>query len=165
MKADSACYSKGKDNWETPSWLFDLLDNEFDFGLDAAASLGNSKTTDYYDEELDSLKQSWRNKGTVWVNPPYSQWQKFIKKAYDESKKGACVVCLIPSRTDTVAWHELVMKSDEIRFVRRRVNFVGGNSSAPFPSAIVVFRPRSDNKSPKVSSIIVPLKIKSKQNV
>jgi hypothetical protein len=29
----------------------------------------------------------------------------------------------------------------EIRLLRGRVRFVGGNHSAPFPSAIVVFRP------------------------
>jgi site-specific DNA-methyltransferase (adenine-specific) len=36
------------------------------------------------------------------MNPPYGkEIGKFVKKAYEESLKGATVVCLIPSRTDT----------------------------------------------------------------
>lgn len=36
----------------------------------------------------------------------------------------------------------LVIEVDEIILLRGRVRFVGGESSAPFPSAVVVFRPR-----------------------
>jgi phage N-6-adenine-methyltransferase len=166
MKADSACYSKGKDDWETPSWLFDLLDDEFGFIVDAAADGNNAKKC--LAITCNSIETDWvriYGKVAFWLNPPYSQWQRFIKKAYDESQKGATVVCLIPSRTDTVAWHELVMKADEIRFVRRRVNFVGGKSSAPFPSAVVIFRPYNQSKTPKVSAIVSPTHRKLKQNV
>ena len=36
------------------------------------------------------------------MNPPYGRNIKhWIKKAYEESVKGATVVCLIPARTDT----------------------------------------------------------------
>jgi site-specific DNA-methyltransferase (adenine-specific) len=34
-----------------------------------------------------------------------------------------------------------VMQADEIRFVSGRLKFGGGRNSAPFPSAVVVFRP------------------------
>ena len=44
------------------------------------------------------------------------------------------------------------MKANEIRFVRGRLSFNGASNSAPFPSAVVVFRP--ENYGPlKVSSI------------
>ena len=63
-----------------------------------------------------------------------------MKKAYESSRHGATVVCLVPARTDTKWWHQYAMKG-EIRLLRGRVRFVGGDHSAPFPSAIVVFRP------------------------
>ena len=55
----------------------------------------------------------------------------------------ATVVCLIPARTDTAWWHDYVMKANEIRLVRGRLKFGGAKNSAPFPSAVVVFRPFS----------------------
>ena len=46
---------------------------------------------------------------------------------------------LIAARTDTRMWHDWVMGAKEIKFVKGRLNFVGGASGAPFPSAVVVF--------------------------
>ena len=64
----------------------------------------------------------------------------FINKAYQESMKGATVVCLIPSRTDTSYWHDFIFgKASEIRFIKGRLKFGDSANSAPFPSAIIVF--------------------------
>ena len=37
-------------------------------------------------------------------------------------------------------WHDYVMKAQEIRLIKGRLKFGGSTNSAPFPSAIVVFR-------------------------
>lgn len=75
------------------------------------------------------------------MNPPYGrQIKHWIKKAYEESQRGALVVCLIPSRTDTAYWHDYVMKG-QIEFIRGRLKFGNAKNSAPFPSAIVTFPP------------------------
>jgi hypothetical protein len=58
----------------------------------------------------------------------------------ESSRAGATVVCLVPSRTDTAWWHRYAMKG-EIRFLRGRLKFGAAKHSAPFPSAIIVFRP------------------------
>ena len=50
---------------------------------------------------------------------------------------------LIPARTDTKYWHQYVMKADEVHFVKGRLKFKNehaGNNSAPFPSAVIVFK-------------------------
>lgn len=75
------------------------------------------------------------------MNPPYSrQTGVWIEKAYRESLKGACVVCLIPARPDASYWHDYILPyATEIRFVRGRLRFSGSSESAPFPSAVVVF--------------------------
>jgi len=73
------------------------------------------------------------------MNPPYGrEIVDWIKKAYEESKKGKLVVCLIPSRTDTQWWHKYITKADSIHFIKGRLKFIQ-NNSAPFPSCIVIF--------------------------
>ncbi|MGE3310477.1 MAG: DNA N-6-adenine-methyltransferase, partial [Limisphaerales bacterium] len=101
------------------------------------------KCTRHFTREEDGLTQSWDNE-VVWMNPPYGQGiGAWIAKAYDAAQhEQATVVCLIPARTDTRWWHRYVMKH-EIRLLRGRLRFGEATASAPFPSAIVVMRPRS----------------------
>lgn len=130
-------------DWATPWDVFDKYDGEFHFTLDVCADFSNAKVERFFHRDENGLTKDW---GThvCWMNPPYGrEIGKWMQKAHDASLKGATVVCLVPSRTDTRWWHEYAMKADERRFLRGRVKFVGGKASAPFPSAIVVFRPVS----------------------
>lgn len=76
------------------------------------------------------------------MNPPYGRRiGNWVKKAKETARQGkATVVCLLPARTDTAWWHDYVMKANEIRLIRGRLKFGDGKGSAPFPSAIVVFK-------------------------
>lgn len=130
-------------DWETPPEVFEPLDAEFHFTLDVCATAENAKCARYFTEEEDGLKQDWD--GVCWMNPPYGrEILGWMKKAVEESRKGATVVCLVPSRTDTRWWHEYAMQADEIRYVKGRIRFVGAKDPAPFPSAVVVFRGRGE---------------------
>lgn len=54
----------------------------------------------------------------------------------------ATVVCLVPSRTGPGWWHNHVMDgASVVRFVKGRSKFGGATSSAPFDSAVVIYRP------------------------
>jgi len=136
--------SSGPAEWETPQGFFDKLDAEFTFCLDAAASDDNAKCKTYYTEKDNALDLPWRVPSgyAVWCNPPYGRKiGAFVAKGFTDAQRyGSTVVMLLPSRTDTKWWHDYVMNAAEIRFVRGRIKFVGGKSSAPFPSAVVVFR-------------------------
>ena len=137
----SVHFSSLSGEWSTPQGVFDELDREFNFTLDVCATAENAKCIIFIGKEGNGLKLSWW--GTCWMNPPYGrEIGKWLKKAYETSLEGFTVVCLIPSRTDTRWWHEYVMKADEIRFIKGRLKFGGHKNSAPFPSAIVVFRGR-----------------------
>ena len=82
-----------------------------------------------------------RGGGANYVNPPYGrELPRWIEKGFDEWHEGKTVVFLIPSRTDTRWWHDFCMKASEIRFIRGRLKFDDQANSAPFPSAIVIFR-------------------------
>lgn len=133
----NALFSTGNVEWSTPDELFGELDKIFNFALDACASRTNAKCPHYFTKGQDALRQRWN--GTVWMNPPYgNQIGAFMQKAYEESVAGATVVCLVPSRTDTRWWHGYA-KRGQIFFLRGRLKFGGATSSAPFPSAIVIF--------------------------
>lgn len=135
----AATLSRKSDEWSTPQWLFDALDAEFNFTLDPCSTDGNNKVPRHFTRMEDGLLQDW-SRDTVFVNPPYSKVADWIRKSYGASLDGATVVCLVASRTDTRWWHEFVMKA-EVRFIRGRLRFGGAKHSAPFPSAVVVFRP------------------------
>ncbi len=130
-------FSSKSDRWETPQWLYDKLDAVYHFDVDVCATPDNAKCPVYYTPEDDGLSQEWR--GTCWMNPPYGrQIGRWVRKAYESAQRGATVVCLLPSRTDTAWWHDYCIHGD-ITFLRGRLKFGGCKNSAPFPSAIVVF--------------------------
>lgn len=52
-------FSSKKDDWETPQDLFDELDKEFHFTLDAASSDLNAKCEKHYTLKDDGLSQPW----------------------------------------------------------------------------------------------------------
>jgi len=136
-------FSSKTDLWSTPQDTFDALNKEFGFTLDVCATKENAKCYNFYTVEDDGLAQKWD--GVCWMNPPYGrEIKKWMEKAYLESLDGAVVVCLVPSRTDTVWWHEYAMKG-EIRFIKGRLKFGNAKNSAPFPSAVIIF-----NKKKKV---------------
>ena len=127
--------------WATPIELFRRLDAEFKFNTDVCAVPDNAKCQHFFTPEQDGLKQDWT--GTCFMNPPYGRdIGNWVKKAHDSSLKGTTVVCVLPARTDTRWWHRYVAKADEVRFLAGRLKFGDAATSAPFPSVIVVFRPR-----------------------
>lgn len=165
MKGQKALFSRASDEWETPQPFYDLLNKEFKFQLDPCCTINNQKAPTgmglmppcgYGDcERLGKwnhitacgLETDWYENGykRVFVNPPYSQITVFMCKAETESKKGAIVACLIPSRTDTVQWHKYCMQAYEIRFVKGRLKFQNRTlpkekiTSATFPSSVIIF--------------------------
>jgi site-specific DNA-methyltransferase (adenine-specific) len=77
----------------------------------------------------------------VFCNPPYSEIEKWVAKAFYESRKdNAVVVLLIPARTDTKYFHNYILHRSEIRFVKGRLKFGNQKNAAPFPSMVIVFR-------------------------
>ena len=76
----------------------------------------------------------------MFVNPPYSQIEKWVRKSWEESTKpNTIVVMLIPARTDTRYFHGYINNRSEIRFLPGRIRF-SGKGRAPFPSMVVIYR-------------------------
>lgn len=145
----SVHFQSDRHDWETPQALFDELDQSFHFDLDVCATQDNAKCVAFFSPEDNGLTMDW-GRHRCWMNPPYGrQIGKWIQKAYKASTRGATVVCLIPSRTDTRWWHEYVMRADSIWFIQGRLKFGNSENSAPFPSAIVIF---NGHEGPEIAS-------------
>jgi site-specific DNA-methyltransferase (adenine-specific) len=127
-------YTSMSDNWRTPESFFNKLNEEFCFDFDPCP----------YNErpEFDGLRIEWGQSN--FVNPPYSNWQEWIDKGYREFRKGKTVVFLLAARTDTAAFHDIILPyAKEIRFIRGRLKFIGEQNTAraaPFPSVVVIFK-------------------------
>ena len=142
MASLGAMLTSARDDWQTPPALFAALDAEFRFTCDAAASADNALCPVYFTRAEDALAHPWT--GRVWVNPPYGRvGAAFLAHAWRqvyETATAEVVVLLVAARTDTRAWHQYAMHGAEIRLIPGRLRFVGASASAPFPSAVLVFR-------------------------
>jgi len=137
---NKALFTSKTHEWETPIWLFEEYNRNYNFMVDVCATKENAKCSLYWDREQDGLKQDWHNH-ICWMNPPYGRKiSKWVKKAYEESRKGALVVCLLPARTDTKWFHEYIYNTyAQFIFLAGRLKFSNSKNSAPFPSMIIIF--------------------------
>lgn len=141
MADHSVHYSSERGDWETPPETVDWLRAIFPFDLDACASRPNVAAR-FISPAADAFATDWRGR-YVYCNPPYGrQIGRWTRRAVDMTRRGIATttVLLIPSRTDTVWFHELVSAicCSAVVFRKGRIKFVGGDSGAPFPSAFVV---------------------------
>lgn len=144
-----AMFTSISEEWRTPKELFDELNKEFHFDLDAAADHDNHLVNiAYFTKQNDALNSDWHKFGKrVWCNPPYGRnIGEWVRKGYFEALLKRCtVVMLIPARTDTKWFHDYCLPAAEIRFIKGRLKFADKNGEvkgrAPFPSMIVIFRP------------------------
>jgi site-specific DNA-methyltransferase (adenine-specific) len=143
-------FSSDDQTWTTPQKFYDQLNEEFNFTLDPCCSKESAKCDHYFTEEDDGLIQDWSDH-VVFMNPPYGrEIPQWIEKAHNEYLKGATVVCLIPSRTDTRYWHNWIFplyyeNKIEIRFLKGRLKFGNAKTSAPFPSVVIVYKNDHEN--------------------
>jgi site-specific DNA-methyltransferase (adenine-specific) len=136
-------YSSRSEEWPTPQFFFDQLNEEFHFTLDPCATQQNAKCKLFFTKKDDGLHKSWSTH-VVFCNPPSGRdMRDWARKCAEAARQGALVVLLAHARTDTRWFHEWVYGKAELRFVRGRLKFGDGTQPAPFPSLVAVYRPRA----------------------
>ena len=154
------------DNFLTPSWLFRMLDNQYNFTLDAAAHApdpdedyeGNAKCSVYITAKEDALTQDWKTwskGGAVFVNPPFVKWalDRFVKKAHAEAQKGIVVAMILPIWQSCEWFKTHALRYGEIRFLGKKPIFVGSGvreGAACFGSTevcVCIFRQGQEGKN------------------
>lgn len=120
-------FSSVSDRWSTPLDVYRALDAEFCFDFDPCPLDGTQ----------DGLVTQWEGR-RVFCNPPYGTG---LVKWLERGLEATVAVFLLPARTDTRWFHEIVLpKAKELRFIKGRLKFGDATSDAPFQSMIVVFR-------------------------
>lgn len=156
---NNSMFSSNTNEWPTPQSFFNKLHSEFGFTLDPCATKENAKCEKFYTIHDDGLSKDWSG-NTVFCNPPYGKdITLWVEKCYRESLKGNTVVMLIPSRTDTRYWHDYIINKADVRFIKGRLKFGDSKNSAPFPSAVIIFR----NKiriNPETNNVMLPARLK-----
>ena len=124
--------------YSTPVKLFKPLQEEFDLKIDVCASDKNYKCNTYWTKEDNSLIKDWI--GNCWMNPPFSrELNKWVKKLHNDTKKfGGTKVCLIPVRSNTKWWNEIIQDA-ECRFIIGEVNFNDEPRGLWLPMCILIF--------------------------
>lgn len=151
MKKDSfrfyglnGVFNGGSDSWGTPIELFDSLNAEFNFTIDAAANKFNALCDRYWTEDDDALKQDW-NGEVIFCNPPYSRTGEFLAKG----KEAKLSVFVVGVRTQATYFLHQVFANPychEIRFLHRGVAFIppdGGREKSvrsALPICVIVYR-------------------------
>jgi len=143
----NALFSSDREDWGTPEDLFRRLNAIYDFRLDAAAAPHNAKCARFFTRADNALDQDWAVHKRIWLNPPYGRMiGAWMQKAYEESRRGGLVVCLVHARTDTRWGHDWVEGKARVTFLKGRLKFTRGEDnkaaqSAPFPSVLIVYDP------------------------
>lgn len=119
---------KLSDDYETPSWFFKAMNEKFNFVADMACDSLNCKVkgSPLFDKNESGLHEDWSQwEGTKYVFPPFSKpyFSKYLKKARMEWEKGEESVVLVPLKTITVEYFQLV-KSPLIYIVYPRIRFI-----------------------------------------
>jgi len=139
-----------RQDWGTPRAFLEWIESDRSWtpDLDAAATVRNTKAARFFNPNQDGLKQDWF--GDVWLNPPYGRAiPEWLEKCAVEIKRKEVhsILVLVPARTDTKWFHELIMPHAYLVFLikgRFIFNLRGDNTvegaNAPFPSMLVLYR-------------------------
>lgn len=123
--------TEGRTDWRTPPELFDLLNREFRFTLDGAASEANHLLPRFLSPEDDAVMADPKDE-TIFLNPPYGKglvdWASMVQAWWG---KGNTVVMLVPAATETGWFQRLWKVASEVRFLSPRVQFLHPDTGLP----------------------------------
>jgi len=126
-----------RDDWQTPQWLFDMINAQYDFKMDCCASEDNTKC------------KSWCNDfkviGTAymhlrfWMNPPFSKAAEMFEHFFKVASEGVCIYRC--DNLETALWQDIILKhATWVFFPKGRISYEGkAGKGSRFPSALIGF--------------------------
>lgn len=136
------------DEWETPSRLFDEINDVFNFEIDVCASARNSKCPLYFDMHKNALTREWKFK-SWWMNPPSGRciknWLDYAITQHYKHDVNITGVALLSVKTDTHWFKEYVWdKAAYVIFLYKRIKYMNPyndktNCINSNPSCLVVY--------------------------
>lgn len=148
------------DDRATTPEVFDPLNRRFNFTIDVAASAHNAKCERYFTVEDDGLSQCWSGE-RVWCNPPHSNLEAWVEKAWDEwegayaTDPAYLIVMLVPAnRTEQGWWQRYIEPHRDkqggflhVEFIPGRLRFLAPgateikpNERPPYGCCLLIWR-------------------------
>lgn len=129
---------KSKQDWATPTAFIEAVEKRFGkIAVDLAASAENAKNFRYFDEDTNSLVQSWHQlEGNLWLNPPFSNIAPWAKKCAEEASLGATILFLTPASIGSNWFRDFVHRKALVLALNGRLTFIG--ATAPYPKDCVL---------------------------
>ena len=126
-----------RDDWQTPQWLFDILDKQYKFSFDCCATKENSKCirfTNNFNGNKGVIHGS-----TVWMNPPFSIAEKMFKNFFFTIDHGIAIYRC--DNLETALWQNIIFKNATwILIPKGRISYEGkAGKGSRFPSALIGF--------------------------
>lgn len=124
-----------RDDWRTPSELWGLLDQRFNFTFDCCAQPHNAKCERFTN---DFLHEILPREAVCWMNPPFSQAKLMIDRWLDLGLTG--VIIYRCDNLETEIWQRMLKRCDWVFFPKKRIQYEGHEGKgAMFASALIGF--------------------------
>jgi transcriptional regulator with XRE-family HTH domain len=103
------------------------------------------------EEGGDGFVDDWSGR-LAFVNPPFSETLRWLKRAHDQWSRGnvASIVCLVPVRVDSRFFHETLTVEADIFLLLGRVRFAdirGRSQHTPFSLMLVAFGTSAEHRA------------------
>lgn len=137
MKANNGSgNNESRDEWQTPQWLFDILDNQYNFVFDCCASIANRKKHFY---SYNFEKSKYIGIKMAWMNPPFSKASEMFKHFFKTVRKGVAIYRA--DNFETKIWQEVIFPNASWIFIpNKRIAYEGmAGKGSRFPSALIGF--------------------------
>lgn len=134
-----------KQNYQTPPEFLAAVKRYLGiqkFAYDLAAEPHTAAAERYFTKETDGLAQSWTGhdfRGWLWLNPPYDDIPRWVKKAYEQSLRGAKVAVLVPASVGANWWRDWVHEKAGVVMLNGRIKFVGCEWGYPKDLALLLY--------------------------
>ncbi len=125
-----------RDDWQTPQWLFNIINAQYDFTFDCCAEENNSKCETYSENFLDDFSIA---NVTSWMNPPFSKAEAMFDHFFETIKRGVCIYRC--DNMETKIWQDIILKHATWVFIPKgRISYEGKiGKGSRFPSALIGF--------------------------
>lgn len=129
-----ATFKRGnsKQDYATPNDFMEAVRKRYgEIAFDLAADESNTKATNFFSEQDDAFKQEWHKiNGLLWLNPPFGDIAPWAEKCWEEHKKRAHILLLVPGSVGSAWFENYVHNKGYVNFLRPRLCFDG---IAPYP--------------------------------
>ena len=126
-------FSQGSDDWQTPTAIYNYF-----------VKVHGYKDLFPFKSKIDQFNIDYKNE-LLFCNPPFSKINKvvdYLKRQYDNNCN---MWVLVPARTDTKWFHELLKMHPDVFFIKGRLKY-NDKGSAPFPSVLLHINKSLSNK-------------------